>query len=276
MIQITDASWQKQVLDGPWVLENRFDVDVSGGMVKDITVNPNGDVAIISTGYSFHRGQVCVYSKQGVCKGSMDRIGYLRQITTNSDGSIYFVTNDTHVQMYSADCKYIGEWESACPHASSHASSDLYGLAVDANDNVYVGKYDWPKCCVHKHKQSGSFISCIKVSITPLYLAVTSQDTIIVCSGEDHPQIVSNTGEVLHTINHPTGESLWDVDNVHCYRDSIFITMNDEISCYYVSGKYLGKLPIHDVRPNCLAMIGDDRLVIGDGSRQCSIYSLQK
>ena len=281
MIQITAANisnWQQQVLAGPWVLENRFDVNVSGRIVQDITVNPNGDLAIISEDYSFVSGQVHVYSRQGVCKGSMDRTRSPWQITTNSDGSIYFVTNRTHcIQMYSADCKYIGEWRSTCPHESllllpGHQSippSRLEGLAVDANDNVYVGNH-WSSC-VHKHKQSGSFISCMKVSIKPYYLAVTSQDTIIVSNVDGHLQIVSNTGEVLHTINHPTG-----VRNVHCYRDSIFITMTHGIYCFNVSGEYLGKLPIHDVTAMCLAMIGDDRLVICEWGRHCSIYSLQK
>ncbi len=280
MIQITVANisnWQQQVLAGPWMLENRFDVNVSEGIVEDITVNPNGDVAIISEDFLNDRGQIHVYSRQGVCKRSVDITRSPWQITTNSDGSIYFVTNLTHcVQMYSADCKYIGEWESICPHASLHASGYLRGLAVDANDNVYVGNY-WSKC-VHKHKQNGSFISCIKVSISPFYLAVTSQDTIIVSSYTGHPQIVSNTGQVLHTIKYPTGdELLWRVINVHCYRDTIFITVIDhEIYCFNVSGEYLRKLPIHPFRPSCLAMIGDDRLVISESRRYCSIYSLQK
>ena len=180
--------------------------------------------------------------------------------------------------MYSVDnCKYIGQWDSPCPQASLHTPS-LCGLAVDANDNVYVGHYQPRSSCVHKLKQGGSFISCIKVSIRPHYLAVTSQNTIIVGT-DDHepPQIISNTGQKLRTLNHPD-ESLWEIRSVYCYRDTIFITNldlmseRDEILCYSESGEYRSKLQIRAINPMCLAMIGYSELVLYE-SRRCVIWN---
>ncbi|XP_072029121.1 uncharacterized protein [Amphiura filiformis] len=288
--------WQQQVLTGPWVLEKRFGSDGPGEIqqyANDVTVNPNGDIAIIDSST-----KVKVFSIEGVYKCSMDTTQGLQpgqwsqphQITTSSDGSTYFVTNNTNcVLMYSADCKFKGQWESACPQGSS-ITPCLCGLAIDAKDYVYVG--DMKSRYIYKHKQDGPFVTSVKVDIQPCYISVTSQDTIIVGEYAQYyakpPQIVSNTGQVLHTLKHPTDELhvQWACFGIHCYRDTLFITnmtnqkksWTHEILFYSLSGQYLGCIPIHDARPRCLAMTanGSKLIVGGDCDGNCSIYALQK
>ncbi|XP_072019102.1 uncharacterized protein [Amphiura filiformis] len=280
-------NWQQQILTGPWVLEERFGSDGPRKMcARDVTVNPNGDIAIIE----YLSTKVKVFSSEGVYKRSMDTTQELQpghrshpwQITTSCDGSTYFMTNRTNcVQMYSVDCKFRGQWVSSRPQASS-VTPRLWGLAIDAKDHVYVG--DAISLYINKHKQDGSYVTSIKVGIKPWYLAVTSQDTIIVGGWEygNPAQIVSNTGQVLHILKHPTDESQWGYLGVNCYRDTVFITNVNkshkrEILCYLVSGQYLGCIPIYDVKTSCLAMAANGtKLIVGNWDTNCGIYALQK
>ncbi|XP_072027963.1 uncharacterized protein [Amphiura filiformis] len=280
-------TWQKQILAGPWVLERSFGLDGPGKLtmyIRDVTVNSTGDIAIVDTST-----KVKVFSSEGVYKCSMDTTQGLQpgqesnpqQITTSCDGSTYFVTNKTNcVQMYNVDCKFKGQWESPCQQGLS-ITPRLRGLAIDAKDHVYVG--DIKSMHINKHTQDGSYVTSIKVDSQPYYQGVTSQDTIIVTPRYDGkpPQIVSNTGQVLHTLKHPTDELRWKCYDIYCYRDTIFITNVNksekcEILCYTVSGQYLGCIPIHDVNLSCLALTANGtKLIVGNWSMSCSIYALR-
>ncbi|XP_072029125.1 mitogen-activated protein kinase kinase kinase 20-like [Amphiura filiformis] len=85
--------WQQQILAGPWVLEKRLCLATHGQFgqyVQDVTVNPNGDIAIIDAST-----KVKVFSSDGVYKCSMQPRHKSNpcQITTSCDGSTYFVTS---------------------------------------------------------------------------------------------------------------------------------------------------------------------------------------
>ena len=150
--------------------------------------------------------------------------------------------------MYEISGKFKGQWVSSCPQASS-GSPCLYGLAIDYTGNLLVG--DYQNNYINKHRQDGTPLGSIKVGIAPRYIAVTSQDTIVIATWDKPPQIVSNTGQVMHTLMHPVDESQWDPHGVYCHADIICVAnvTTGNILCYSESGKYLGPIPIPPIYP---------------------------
>ena len=170
------------------------------------------------------------------------------QVVVNSENNIFLTYQSEYIRMYEIRGKFKGQWVSSCPQASS-GSPYLVSLAIDHTGNLLVG--DCSNNYINKHRQDGTYLGSIKVGIDPRFIAVTSQDTIVIATWGKPPQIVSSTGQVMHTLKHPDNESQWNPRGVYCHADIIcvanFTTLN--ILCYTESGKYLGPIPIPHVSP---------------------------
>ena len=269
-------AWQQKLITGPWMLEKEFGQEKPGSLSDPFhgsVVNPtNGNVVVLAT------NDVQIFSSVGEYRFSKNvpQSDVYKQIAVSSDGNTYFMTlYNEFVQMYDNNCKFKSQWVSSYPEASS-LKPCLLGLAINNKGQVLVG--DVMSYHINIHKQDGSYISSIKVDIEPEYLAVTSQDTIVVAGHRKPPQIVSNTGQVLYTLKHPTDDTQWLCFGAYCYRDTIFITNLDkskawELLCYTESGQYLGCLPIPDAR--CCAMMQNGTKIIVGKYNGCAIYSLR-
>ncbi|XP_072016781.1 mitogen-activated protein kinase kinase kinase 20-like [Amphiura filiformis] len=140
-ITTTKEIRQQQIITGPWKLEREFGhQDGAFG----IAVNPsNSDVAVAH----YKSSQVKVYTRNGEYKFNLDttqelepwETSYPRQITVNSQGTTYFVTDTRkHVKCYDSIGVFNGHWVSSCPQASI-GSPFLYGLAMDHEGHLLVG-----------------------------------------------------------------------------------------------------------------------------------------
>ena len=178
---------------------------------------------------------------------------YPCQVAINSKNE-YMVTDMTdHVKIYDQKGQFKCQWVSSCPDAPTSPSS-LHGLAMDSNLNVLVG--DNKGYRIHKHGHDGTYLSSIEVGIQPRYIAVTSQDTIVVADWLQPPKIVNPTGHVLYTLRHPDTQDKWSPAGVCCFKDTIMIAnlRTYSILSYSESGKYRGRIPIPDVWPHAMAL----------------------
>ncbi|XP_072017989.1 uncharacterized protein [Amphiura filiformis] len=255
----------KTFIAGPWKLEKQIGhQDGSGKLIgaRGMVVNPrNGDVAVTC----FRGSQV--YTSNAKYKCSMDTAQRLEpeetshpwQVTVNSQGTTYFVTDwSKHIKCYDSSGKFKCHWVSSCLLASSGLSR-LYGLAIDHERHLLIG--DSNSNHINMHKEDGSYLGTIKVSIPPKYIAVTSQDIIVVADWDKPPQIVSKTGQVMCTLKHPVDESQWNPWGVYCYEEIIIIANQTtyNILCYSDSGRYLGEILISNIFPVGITIAADGK-----------------
>ncbi|XP_072041659.1 uncharacterized protein [Amphiura filiformis] len=290
---LVTAARQRQILDGPWTLEKKIGEDGPTKLVKPcgIAVNHQGDVYVADSSAV----KLQVYSQQGVHKLSLDikpqqGEGYEvhpwpREVRISSGGSL-FITNVTQfVQVYNPDGEYTTKWPAVSPQFKSSANeyTHLVGLTMDAKGQLLVG--ETKQRYISKHMQDGFHIGSIKVDISPWSLAVTSEDAIIISDwfSDDSVHIVDSTGQVLHTVNHPTHVQSWDIAGIACIEDIICICnlSNKSIHCFSVSGEYLGDISISiPGYPRCLAFTaaadGKQLMVSCSGTQSCvAVYNLQ-
>ena len=268
---------QRQIIAGPWKLERVFCNQDGPGKLSHamgIALSPDWSVAVAD----WHAEQIQIYSIGGEHKLSIDTTqGHLQssqtscpwQVTVNSE-NIYFFTDWTkNIKMYESSGKFKGQWVSSSPQASL-GSPSLRGLAMDTTGNLLVG--DCTNNYINRHRQDGSYLGSIKVGIEPRHIAVTSQDSMVIANWYKPPQIVSDTGQVMHTLKHPVDESQWDPRGFYCHEDIIFVAspIIPNILCYTESGKYLGPIPIPPVYPRGLAITADCKTLL-----VCELHSVK-
>ncbi|XP_072017987.1 tyrosine-protein kinase ABL1-like [Amphiura filiformis] len=285
----TDSSMlfkQQKFIVGSWKLERQFGHQDNHGTLSSgwsIVVNSsNRDIAVAD----HFTSQVIVYTGNGKYKFSMDNTcthglpdpgekSKPWQVVVNPQGTTYFVTLLKHIKCYDAMGKFKCQWMSSCPEAVP-GSSCLYGLAMDHDGYLLVG--DCKNKRINMHKNGGTYISSIKIGVSPRYIAVTSEDTIVVVGDwEEQPQIVSKAGQVMHTLKHPFDESEWDPSGVFCYEDIIIIANRSTSSmlCYSEFGKYMGDIPISNTDPVGVAISEDGKeLLVSDFAGSVKVFTL--
>ena len=228
----------------------------------------------------YKASQTRIYSTDGVCKCSIDttweQSSYPWQVIVNSENNIVLTDETDHIRTYEKSGKFKGQWVSSCPEATL-GSPSLRGLAVDHKGNLLVG--DCNSNYINKHRQDGTLLGSIKVGIEPAYIAVTSQDTIVITNWLKPPQIVSNTGQVMHTLKHPINESQWNPQGVYCHDDIICVAnwKTRNILCYNESGKYLGSIPIPHVYPvGGLAITADGKTLLVCEEKSVKVFTSSK
>ena len=218
--------------------------------------------------YSIDGEHKCsIHTTQGLKSGEKS---YPWQIIINSENNIFLTDWSEHIRMYEISGKFKGQWVSSCPEATS-GSPCLHGLAIDHTGNLLVG--DCKNNYINKHRQDGTLLGSIKVGIDPRYIAMTSQDTIVIATWHKPPEILSSTGQVMHTLKHPVDESQWYPQGVYCHAEIICVAnwKTHNILCFTESGKYLGPIPIPSVSPRGgLVMTPDGKTLL-----VCESYSVK-
>ena len=182
-------------------------------------------------------------TQQGLQSGQRS---YPWQVIVSSKGTFYISDKSSSIAVFSADGNYQHRFAAVSPEGkpSDTENTELHGLTMDNNRHILVGE------CKHgyisKHTEQGVHVGSIKVNIRPHYLAVTPNDTIIICSLSSETMQINQSGQVLHTLNHPAGVTHWNPRAVHCCKDIIFIanctnaSSGSGIHCYSMSTDYLG------------------------------------
>ena len=208
----------------------------------------DGNAGIIVADYNAHT--VHVYNEDSVYQRALDvSKGLVEGKTSNPWGIVttgttcYLADETAYVRAFnSSNGAYKMRWLTVAPGQSvGNKEAELCAIAMDGAGNLLVGCTTSP-AYISKHRNDGSHIHSFPVSITPEYLAVTPQDTVII-SGNGKAAIVNQAlGETLHSVQYP-GMS-WP-NGVHCHGNGIYVCdlNNANISCLSVSGEYIGCIP---------------------------------
>ena len=236
-----------------------------------LTVNFNGDIAIVEYTDAM---EVKIFNEDGDQKFNLDAkveaepstISFPWDITVSSKGTYYITDISRFVRMYDINALYKGKWLTASPEGKSANSRNiiLRGIAIDANDQLFVG--ETKQNYVSKHKPDGSHIETIKVGISPWSLAVSSRDNIIISDWwAKSVHIVDNTGCVLHVMKPASDVVTWEPWGITCHKDIIFICnyASKSICCYFLSGEYLGCIPVDiPINPRCVTLTADGKRLL--------------
>ncbi|XP_072051431.1 mitogen-activated protein kinase kinase kinase 7-like [Amphiura filiformis] len=271
--------FQQRLTTGSFMLEKVFGKGQPGKLscAMGIEVSPTGDVAVAS-----RAAKIQVYNAEGQHKLSIDTTQGLMpgtqswpwNVTVSTEGN-YVITDGTRfIKVYDSSGMYKDRWVAISPEnkPSNTENTTLIGLTMDSKGQLLVGEVK--QKYISRHRQDGSHITSIKVNIKPYFLAVTSQDTIIVSNYWNYVQIVNSTGHMLHTFKPPSHVTRWYAYGVCCYEDIIFICNNRSpshgVHCFSSSGEYLRSIDTKDY-PHCLA-IGKRKLYVTYHDR-VEIYS---
>lgn len=171
-----------------WRLYKQFGShDGPGKLIEGngIAVCPNHDIAVVDSVSK----RINVYSKEGQFKMSFktnqgpncEAPSYPRQVVVNSKGS-YFVTDETRwIKKFTAFGEYQEEHPITLPKVESSSQVNtlsVVGLAMNNNGHLLLGEINRMHICIQQ--QDGRFINCFKVGIEPVFLAVTSDDLVVI------------------------------------------------------------------------------------------------
>ncbi|XP_072045817.1 E3 ubiquitin-protein ligase TRIM71-like [Amphiura filiformis] len=276
---------------GTWKLSKQFG---NRGQQKlqdgiDIAMTSVGDLIVADDSY----GQVRVFNQSGDFKYNLDTKQGMKSgqksrpwnVVVSQDGRIFITHMVSHVNVYDPNgtYKYRFPTESPSNVSSDAQDTELCGLALDNQGCLLVGEIN--QKYISKHRLDGSHVSSIKVSIPPGYIAVTSTDNLIVSNGNcSHPpivQVVDPTGNILHTLNPPSGVSLWYPFGICCTADDIYIANwqparnGGGIYCYSISGQYMGCITQEVDWSAGLALIENENKLLVVEEKKVKIFSRQ-
>ena len=211
-----------------------------------------GNASILVADSTTFRPTVHVYNEDGVYQRALDVGKGLDEGETSRPWCVvttgttcYLTDRAAYVRAFnSSNGAYKMRWLTVAPGQSvGNEKAQLHGIAMDGAGNLLVGCITSP-LYISKHRNDGSHIHSFPASITPFYLAVTPQDTVIISGFDGKVAIVNQAlGETLHGVQYP-GVSI--PVGVHCHGNVIYVCdgLNDNISCLSVSGEYIGCIPI--------------------------------
>ncbi|XP_072050640.1 uncharacterized protein [Amphiura filiformis] len=216
-----------------------------------------------------------VFNQSGHFKRKLDighglktgQISYPWNVVVSPDGRIFTTQETSFVNVYdpNGNFKYHFPTRSPSNVLSKTRDAQLMGLAIDNQGCVLVG--EWTQKYISKHSVDGSHISSIKVPISPLYIAVTSDDRVIVSSGGGGTHILDTNGSILHTLNSPPCVSDWCPYGI-CFTpdDEIYLAnysvSDGNIYRYSWSGQYLGRIIKEVDCPAGITRTNDNTLVV--------------
>ncbi|XP_072021545.1 uncharacterized protein [Amphiura filiformis] len=247
-VQGVQASVNKTKNDGTWKLIKQFG---SGTVLcgRDIAITLDAD--FIVTDYDT-TSVLHLFSQSGSLKRKLrlksGQSSYPWNVVVSPDGKIFTTREAYYVNVYDANGTFKYQFLTRSPSNVLSKTRDTYlrGLAIGNQGCVLVGECS--QLYISKHSLDGSHISSIKVPNKPLYIAVTSQDHIIVSSGFSGgtAHILDTRGNILHTLNSPQGVSDWVPYGI-CYTPGGEIYLvnyksgrDGGIYRYSNSGQYLG------------------------------------
>ncbi len=171
-----------------WELHKTFGEQEPGKLIgaTSIAICPNQDIAVVDLSAK----RINLYSRYGEYRLSFrtnqgpntTEQSYPRQVVVNSQGNI-FVTDETQwIKVFNSHGDYLQDFPVVVPQCKTTRTDSLcsIGLALDANDVLYIGEVNQKYVC--RHQPDGTFINNFKVSIEPVALAVTHGGEVIICA----------------------------------------------------------------------------------------------
>ena len=269
-------------------MQKRFGRDVGPAMLRNavgVALTPHQYIAVPDN----RDARVVVYDIEGKHKMSLNtqqglqsgQTSYPWQVIVSSKGTFYISDRSSSIAVFSADGKYQHRFAAVSPAGMPSTyirNTELYGLTLDNNRHILVGecKHEY----ISKHTEQGVHVGrSIKVNIRPGFLAITPNDSIIISSlSSETMQIINQSGQVLHTLNHPAGVTNWTPCDVHCCKDIIFIAnctnalSDGGIHCYSMSADYLGCITTGMEYPVGLVITEDgNKMVVAQGDHSVVI-----
>ncbi|XP_072045854.1 E3 ubiquitin-protein ligase TRIM71-like [Amphiura filiformis] len=280
---------------GTWKLINQFGDQGLQKLQKGrgTAVTQMGDFIAADQGHHLSgQPMVLVFSQSGNVKYSLDTKQGLKSeqtsrpwnVVVSQDGRIFITHRVSNINVYDQNGAYKYRFPTKSPSNVSSDAQDtmLCGLALDNQGCLLVG--EMKQKYISKHRLDGSHVSSIKVTITPGYIAVTSTDKLIVSNGgwSTTAQVLDPTGNILQTLNRPSGVSLWCPFGICCTADDDIYIANHQpasngggIYCYSISGQYMGCITKEVYRPAGLTLIEDENKLLVVEEQRVKIFSRQ-
>ena len=283
---VVDGSSMKK---GKWVLEKQIGKHGKGKLTSawGVSAGRYGDIVVTC----YNGSEVKIYNRNGDFKFSLDtkhglqpgRSSYPSNAVVTSDGQ-YFLTDQTpFVKVYSSDGQYLKQFPVLSPNdtSSDADNASLYGLTMDKEGFLLVGcnhKY------ISKHRQDGSHVSTMKVSIPPWFIALAS-DNIIICSNsrDTDVYILDKNGMIVRTLFAPKHTKSWHPLGICCSTDDvIYVSSYDAhdkggIYSFSVEGDYLGCVTTDVTHAEGVALVGNEgnRLAVAQYGHPVKIFVLK-
>ncbi|XP_072050086.1 uncharacterized protein [Amphiura filiformis] len=271
--------------DGTWKLIKQFGFGkLSCG--RDIAITSDRYFIVTDLDIS---SVLQVFNQSGTFKCKLDigqglksrQKSYPWNVVVSTYGRIFTTQQTSHVNVCDTTGTFKYQFATRSPSnvSCTAQNAELIGLAIDNQGCVFVGEYT--QQYISKHLLDGSHISSIKVPISPCYIAVPSQDHIIVSSGwGGTAHILDTNGNIIHTLNPPPSVNTWNPCGI-CY------TSDDEIylaNCAYgggcggiyrysKSGQYLGCIIKHVEYPAGLTLTDDDNTLVVVEEKSVKVFS---
>ena len=224
----------------------------------DVAVTPQGDFAVTNHASA----NVKIYNATGVFKSSFivntgvdagrGSNPWCIQVGPNN---LFYVTDNSspYIKVFCLQGTYQRHFFTVSPDNVSyktHGSSNICGLAFNAKGEVLAGNITHN--LISRHALNGTHLSSINVPISPWFLAVTSNDRIIVSpySSPAEVHIIDETGNVLSILQkpvgvtslYPTGLVISTMFKVDDDEDELFVADRNNgqaVYRYSSSGKYI-------------------------------------
>ncbi|XP_072015348.1 E3 ubiquitin-protein ligase TRIM45-like [Amphiura filiformis] len=264
--------------NGKWVLEKEIGKEgqgrIKGG--SGVAVDPNTRDIFIA---DYSDQDIKVFDLDGNYKRVLQGNLFNAYDVAVSANGFHFITDQTAcVKVFSPDGTYLKQFPVISPKGkSSDTDGSLHGLTIDSDGNLLVGNCIYNKNYISKHKQDGTHISSINISMQPWFIGLTRQGKILI-TGESHMQIVDHTGKLLRKINKPKDAKSWQPYSSCCSNDGIIyvssygLEAQGGIYSFTEDGGYLGCVTTDVTLAHGIALIDDDRLVVVQYKHPAKIF----
>ncbi|XP_072048122.1 E3 ubiquitin-protein ligase TRIM45-like [Amphiura filiformis] len=200
-------------------------------------------------------------------------------IAQNGD---YFMTDENpYVKIFNAQGSFKQKFGAQNPNGtmSQSENSQLYGLAIDTKGRVYVGS---SVQYISIHNQDGTRISSFSVQLRPYFIAITTDDHIIV---SDHyyqqlaVHVYDTNGTKLHTFATPPGVlGNFYPTGICVVQDEVFVANYTESSAVYrysLTGDYIGILTKEVTSPWGIALKDDGEELLVCDKNSIKVFQLK-
>ena len=263
-----------------WKLKSYIGDSYGPGKIEGqacVAFTPDDDIVILDE----RTDEVKIYDARDNCKYKSSFSPDIRDVTTTGIyissiavdliGNIY-VAGDKFVVASDKYGKSLGKWVPV-PPAGIKATHIISSMTIDVEGNLLMGcEFEYFNGYISKHKVNGDHIHSLKLPLQPASIASTPEGTVAVCDRKC-VQIVSQSGEVLHTLQHT---DMKQPSGVCCSKDMILVcdSYMGEVFCFSLSAQFIGHKQTESNSCRFIA-VNQDGTKLGLGSYAPAVYELQ-
>ena len=248
---------------------------------RGVTFNSNGDVVITDHYKYAHIVEVYDY-KVGGLKLSINTKRSSRSkpwSVAMGDNGRYFVTDlSADVKVFDAQGTY--QYRFGSMHLQDeewlyNQTTQLYGLAIGRNGQVYVGSGDR---YIGIHNQDGTHISSFQTASVPYAIAVSHAGEIFASDHRSQVNVYDEAGNRLRQFEKPPGKEKWYPTGLCCSSgNEVYVVGNlpSAILLYSTSGQYLDDVANDLVEPWDVALSEDGETLAVVDKQDVKIFHLE-